>query len=73
MKMTKALLLAGAFFLTAAAATLPAKSDACFIYGFCKNCVSPTPKAQPCTVVTCGTHTTENCGTCVTNCVPPPD
>jgi hypothetical protein len=73
MKMTRAMLLACAFLLSAAAATLPAKSDACFIYGFCKNCISPTPKAQPCTVVTCGTRTSETCGTCVDHCVPPPD
>lgn len=73
MKKLRGLLLACAFVLTAAAAALPAKSDVCFIRGLCKSCISPTPKAQPCTVVTCGTHTTQNCGTCVTNCVPPPD
>ena len=73
MKKTRALLLASAFLLTAVAAVRPAKSDACFIFGMCKTCNTSTPKAQPCTVVVCGTHRTENCGTCVTNCVPPPD
>ncbi len=73
MKMTRTLLLACAFLLTAAAATLPAKSDACFLFGMCKACNTPTPKSQPCRVVVCGTHRTETCGTCVTNCVPPPD
>ncbi|HEX4963726.1 MAG TPA: hypothetical protein VF173_23065 [Thermoanaerobaculia bacterium] len=73
MKTTKALLLACAFLLTAAAATRPAQSDACFLFGMCKACTTPTPTAQPCTVVICGTHRTENCGSCVTNCVPPPD
>jgi hypothetical protein len=73
MKITKALLLACAFFLTAAAATLPAKSDVCTFRGFCQSCIAPLPEAQPCAVVTCGTHVTKTCGTCSTNCVPPPD
>ncbi len=74
MKRPKVLLLACAFLLTAAALTGPAKSDACFIFGMCKPCISPAPgQGQPCTVVVCGTHRTENCGTCTTNCVPPPD
>jgi hypothetical protein len=73
MKMTKALLFACAFFLTAAAATLPAKSDVCIFRGLCKNCIAPFPEAQPCAVVTCGTHVTETCGTCSPHCVPPPD
>jgi hypothetical protein len=73
MKMTRTLLLACAFLLTAAATTLPVKSDACFLFGMCKACNTPTPKSKPCTVVVCGTQRTENCGTCVTNCVPPPD
>ncbi|MFY9825823.1 MAG: hypothetical protein WAM82_30920 [Thermoanaerobaculia bacterium] len=73
MKKTKTLLLACAFLLTAAAATLPAKSDVCITYGLCRNCTTPIPEAKPCRVVTCGTHTTETCGDCTTNCVPPPD
>jgi hypothetical protein len=73
MKKTKALLLACAFLLTAAAMTGPAKSDACFIFGTCKACNTPTPQSKPCRVVVCGTQRTETCGTCTTNCVPPPD
>jgi hypothetical protein len=66
----KLLLLSAVLVLTAVAAR-PAKSDACFIYGVCETCSTITKK--PCTVVVCGTHRTENCGSCTTNCVPPPD
>jgi len=45
--------------------------DACFAFGICKACTPTT--AKPCLVVQCGTHRTENCGSCTANCVPPGD
>ncbi|HEX9943451.1 MAG TPA: hypothetical protein VGG03_15660 [Thermoanaerobaculia bacterium] len=66
----KLMLLAAAVLMTTVAVR-PAKSDACFIYGVCQSC-SPT-KSKPCRVVQCGTQKTTSCGSCTTNCVPPPD
>lgn len=67
----KLLLLAIAVSLAGFAAH-PAASDACFIVGVCRACTPTT--SQPCYRVTCGTKTTyNNCGSCTTNCVPPPD
>jgi hypothetical protein len=49
----------------------PQADDACFAFGICRSCTTTT--AKPCLVVQCGTHRTENCGSCTTNCVPPGD
>jgi len=65
------LLLVAAAVLMTTVAVRPAKSDVCITYGICQACTST--KSQPCRVVRCGTTTHTTCGTCVTNCVPPPD
>lgn len=49
----------------------PQVDDACFAFGICQSCTTTT--AKPCLVVQCGTHRTENCGSCTANCVPPGD
>jgi hypothetical protein len=65
------LLLVAAAVLMTTVAVRPAKSDSCIAYGICRACT--TTRSQPCTVVRCGTNPAHyNCGTCTTNCVPPP-
>ena len=66
------LLLVAAAVLMTTVAVRPAKSDVCIAYGICRACTTTT--SQPCLVTRCGTSTPHySCGTCVTNCVPPPD
>jgi hypothetical protein len=50
-----------------------ARADACFAYGICESSCPATTQQRPCLVVVCGTHTTKNCGSCTTSCVPPGD
>lgn len=64
------------FLVLAAALGVPtgtARADACFAYGICESSCPATTQQRPCLVVVCGTHTTKNCGSCTTTCVPPGD
>ena len=63
------LLLLGAVLVLTAAAARPAKSDACFAYGYCQSCTPTTSRL--CLVVQCPpspAHT--SCGSCSTTCEP---
>jgi hypothetical protein len=70
MKKTKALLLACAFLLTAAAATRPAKSDSCQFFHMCETC-SNHQGVHLCTITVCGTVTSVSCLACSGECVVP--
>jgi len=66
------LLLVAAAVLMTTVAVRPAKSDVCIAYGICRTCTSTT--SQPCRVTRCGTNPAHySCGSCTTNCTPPPD
>lgn len=65
------LLLVAAAVLTTTMAVRPAKSDSCIAYGICQSCTTTT--SRPCLVTRCGTNPAHySCGSCTTNCVPPP-
>jgi hypothetical protein len=71
MKRTRALLIACAFLLTAAAAR-PAKSDTCQYFRACEDC----PNQQGvhlCTFKTCGTVVVVSCAPCSGECFLPAD
>ena len=65
------LLLAATAVLLTTVAVRPAKSDVCIAYGICRSCTTTT--SQPCLVTRCGTNPAHySCGSCTTNCTPPP-
>lgn len=66
----KTLLVATAILMTTVAVR-PAKSDSCIAYGICQSCT--TTKSRPCLVTRCGTNPAHySCGSCTTDCTPPP-
>ena len=65
------ILLAAAAVLMTTVAVRPAKSDSCIAYGICQSCT--TTKSRPCLVTRCGTNPAHySCGSCTTDCTPPP-
>jgi len=69
--MTRFKLLLVAAVLTTTVAVRPAKSDSCIAYGICQSCT--TTKSRPCLVTRCGTNPAHySCGSCTTDCTPPP-
>ncbi|HET9210221.1 MAG TPA: hypothetical protein VFR03_07475 [Thermoanaerobaculia bacterium] len=65
------LLLVAAAVLMTTVAVRPVRSDSCIAYGICQSCT--TTKSRPCLVTRCGTNPAHySCGTCTTDCTPPP-